>query len=152
MDKNQIEFIKFLITAKQNTYAGNGEKSNFSRPNSVDLHYKEGDLMYIDTYLGSFDFIGEEAVWHKDKAVWGMNYYGRMLVGEVPEGFIDCLKGALREVTMEAPFRGPKEYKLGDYVYKCNWSGDISCFDGNEIVLYNDKKIYSLKFHGGFLR
>ncbi len=63
--ENQSEFVQFLIQAKKNTYAGDGALSVPSRPGSKDLVFQQGDYSYLDTYLGSIDFIGEEAVWHR---------------------------------------------------------------------------------------
>ncbi|MBU4034473.1 MAG: hypothetical protein KKG34_06700, partial [Proteobacteria bacterium] len=34
----------------------------------------------------------EEAVWYEQTPVWGMNYYGRMLVEKIPPGFGEFLK------------------------------------------------------------
>jgi hypothetical protein len=83
MEFNQ-QFVQFLIRAKQNTYAGHGSDVAPSRTASHDLRYEEGDFAYYDTYLGGLKFVGEEAVWVKGKPVWGMNYYGWMLVEEIP--------------------------------------------------------------------
>ena len=58
-----VQFVKFLIKAKQNTYAGSGFLSQASRTGSKDLSFREGNWHYLDTYLGDFHFIGEEAVW-----------------------------------------------------------------------------------------
>lgn len=150
MAKEQL--ISFLITAKQHTYASGKAAEASSRPNSHDLHYTDGDYQYIDTYLGSFHFIGEEAVWEKGKAVWGMNYYGKMLVEEIPQGFGEFLKAALLRVPRQAPFRGPEEFSDGQYHYYCRWSGPLGKFSGQERILHNDKLIYELAFHGGEIR
>ena len=107
------DFVDFLLRAKRETYAAGGDLSDPSRPNSKDLRYAEGPYVYIDTYLGDIDFIGEEAVWKDGQALWGMNYYGWMKVDEIPEGFSKCLKGALRAVPREAPFRGPEDSVQG---------------------------------------
>lgn len=48
VDKNAIAF---LCRAKKSTYAGKGPKAISSRPESHDLHYEEGPLKYIDSYL-----------------------------------------------------------------------------------------------------
>lgn len=145
-------FRSFLVRAKQQTYAGDGERAAASRPQSSDLHYAEGDLLYIDTYLGSKDFIGEEAVWERGQPVWGMNYFGWMLVATVPAGFSECLKGALRAVPPEAPFRGPALYRLGDFEYRCDWLGTTANFNGEEEILQAGEVIYRLSFHGGAVR
>ena len=56
-------FVLFLIDAKKNTYAGGGAAAPASRPASHDLSYARDDYYYHDTYLGSLDFAGQEAVW-----------------------------------------------------------------------------------------
>lgn len=92
MSENMTELIAFLLEAKQKTYAGNGEHAPSSRPASVDLPYRKGDYFYLDSYLGGLRFAGEEAVWCKSQPLWGMNYYGYMLVPKAPEGFGEFLK------------------------------------------------------------
>ena len=142
----------FLVEAKINTYAGGGTLSDSSRPNSKDMHYSKGKYQYIDTYLGGINFIGEEAVYYEEKAVWGMNYYGEMLKGEgVPPGFSKCLKSALRAVPKEAPYRGPKIYDDGDFQYRCRWYGSVESFHGEEYISYKNTDIYKLRFHGGII-
>ena len=61
MEKDEV--IEFLMRAKRATYAGKGAETVPSRPESHDLEYREGELRYIDTYLGGAQFAGEEAVW-----------------------------------------------------------------------------------------
>lgn len=152
MNLDTESFRSFVVRAKQRTYAGDGPKAAASRPQSADLHYTEGDLLYIDTYLGSLDFIGEEGVWAGGQPVWGMNYFGRMLTDDVPAGFSQCLKGALRAVPAEAPFRGPARYRTGDLEYRCDWQGDLTDFSGTEEIAQAGRVIYRLRFHGGGVR
>jgi len=143
MDKN---VIKFLIRAKKATYAGKGAQTASSKPNSHDLQYSEGQLKYIDTYLGGSKFAGEEALWNNNIPFWSMNYIGRV-IGENFSG--DFLKEALLNVPEEYPFRGPLIYKNGDYSYICKIDGDFHWFNGIEEICYKDKKIYECIFHGG---
>jgi len=143
MNKNVIEF---LIRAKKATYAGKGGQVNSSRPNSHDLQYSEENLKYIDTYLGGSKFSGEEALWKDNKPFWSMNYIGRV-IGENFSG--DFLKEALLNVSVENPFRGPNEYKNGDYLYSCKINGKFNWFSGSEEIYYKNKKIYECIFHGG---
>ncbi len=152
MIHNEAEFIEFLIKAKQNTYAGDGAQVDSSRPASHDLSYEEGSYRYYDTYLGGFNFIGEEAVWHAGQPVWGMNYFGWMLVDHIPDGFGEMLKAALRQVPAEAPFRGPATVRQGHFEYHCAWSGNLRSFVGQEEIRLKGKKIYALEFHGGEIR
>ncbi len=152
MIENLAEFIEFLVEAKQKTYAGEGQHGPSSRPASVDLPYQRGDYSYLDSYLGGFRFVGEEAVWHKGQPVWGMNYYGWMLVESVPDGFGEFLKRALLKVTSQAPYRGPATYHEGDFEYQCQWNGGPERFEGREQICLTGQPVYELVFHGGTIK
>jgi hypothetical protein len=146
------DFVPFLIRAKQATYASGISPSASSRTGSHDLPYAEGEYAYLDTYLGGFKFVGEEAVWKAGKPVWGMNYYGWMVSTSIPVGFSEFLKKALRHVPEDAPYRGPEEYSEGDFKYGCGSEGDLTRFSGEEWIELNGKVIYELVFHGGEIR
>jgi hypothetical protein len=152
MNITDRKFLDFLFRAKRGTYAAHGAESTPSRPNSHDLYYRENDLLYIDTYLGGYDFAGQEGVWETDQPLWAMNYYGRLLVSDFPEGLPDFLKAALREISGQAPFRGPRFHQLGEYKYHCSWQGELGFFSGNETIEYQDNRVYELLFHGGRIR
>ena len=146
MDKRAV---KFLIRAKQATYAGKGAETVSTRVKSHDLIYREGDFMYYDTYLGGDRFAGEEALWISDIPYWSMNYAGRV-TGEHFSG--DFLKEALYHVPEEKPFRGPDHYASGDYSYQCDTDGDFAWFQGKETICYRGEMIYECYFHGGMIR
>ena len=148
---NEIDgdIIEFLCRAKRSTYAGKGVEVSPSRPNSHDLHYSEGNLKYIDTYLGGENFAGEEALWEDDIPIWSMNYIGRIL----DDGFSgEFLKEVLLLVGKEQPFRGPMVYENGEYKYHCIVKGEFKWFEGYEEIFYNNKKVYECIFHGGSIR
>ena len=146
MDKYTVDF---LICAKKATYAGKGAESAPSRPCSHDLEYSQGDMTYIDTYLGGERFAGEEALWKNGKPFWSMNYIGRV----TGDGFSgDFLKEALLRIPTEMPYRGPSEYSEGEYTYKCEVTGDHDWFHGREIICRNGIQIYECIFHGGAVR
>lgn len=142
-------FLTFLLKAKKNTYASGKPADSSSRPASHDLTYIEEPFLYIDTYLGGYAFVGEEAVWYSGIPIWGMNYYGKMLNHEIPDGFSDFLKSALLQVPRKLPFRGPVEYAEGVFLYQCKTSGDLNGFKGEETILLYGNPIYRLDFHGG---
>ncbi|WP_294402302.1 DUF5680 domain-containing protein [uncultured Clostridium sp.] len=120
-----------------------------SRPHSHDLQYVEDDLKYIDSYFGGEKFVGEEGLFKNNKPIWAMNYAGRI----IEEGFSGSfLKEALSNVTIQYPYRGPLEYKRGEYLYKCSIEGEFIWFRGYEAI-YKDKiKIYECNFHGGIIK
>ena len=143
------QVIRFLIKAKQATYAGKGAETASSRLKSHDLVYEDGDYMYYDTYLGGDKFAGEEALWISGIPCWSMNYAGRV-TGENFSG--DFLKVALLHVPEEKPFRGPDEYADGNYAYHCCTEGTFEWFQGKETINYRGEQIYECFFHGGIIR
>ncbi len=143
------KLVEFLIEAKRRTYAGHGAEVAPSRPNSHDLRYAEGELMYYDTYLGGELFSGEEAVWLSDTPIWCMNYTGRV-IGQPFSG--DFLKEALSHVEADAPFRGPASYISGDYTYECKCDGCFDWFQGYETISYKGRLIYDCYYHGGVVK
>ncbi|MHC1747317.1 MAG: DUF5680 domain-containing protein [Cellulosilyticaceae bacterium] len=143
------ELIEFLCRAKKATYAGKGAEVLPSRPNSHDLNYNEGNLKYIDTYIGGASFAGEEALWESDEPIWAMNYVGRILADDFNGDF---LKEALLLVPKEQPYRGPMVYENGEYKYHCIIKGEFRWFEGYEEIFYSNKKVYECNFHGGSVR
>lgn len=146
--ENQV-IREFLCKAKKETYASGNGAVKPSRTNSVDLEYSDGDLKYLDTYLGSEKFSGEEAIWIADTPIWSMNYIGRVLDDSFSGDF---LKEALTKVDTELPYRGPLCYKKGDYNYFCHVTGDFLWFKGHEEIFYKNKKVYECNFHGGDIK
>ena len=143
------ELIAFRLEANVNTYAGFRNEVDATRPQSHDYRYSKGDYLYHDTYVGGEQFAGEEAVWHKDKTVYAMNYLGRVL----GDGFSgNFLKEALRNADRKMPYRGPEYYRAGEYTYRCKVTGDFTWFQGYEDIYWNETKVYECVFHGGLLR
>jgi transcriptional regulator with XRE-family HTH domain len=136
----------FLCRAKKATYAGHGAEDSPSRPASHDLRYAEGDLLYLDSYLGGESFAGEEAIWREGQPVWAMNYAGRLL----GEGFSgDFLKECLSLVEPSSPFRGPALHCRGDFAYRCRVEGSFGWFSGSEEIYLRGLMVYECVFHGG---
>ena len=147
MEKEKI--ISFLMRAKKATYAGKGAETVSSRTASHDLEYHEGEMVYLDTFLGGKCFAGEEAVWISGKPYWSMNYAGQV-IGEPFSG--DFLKEALLQVPADKPFRGPCEYRDGDYTYKSTVKGDFEWFQGYEVIAYRGEVIYECHYHGTLIK
>lgn len=143
------ELIKFRLEANRNTYAAFMNETDSTRLDSHDFRYEDGCYTYHDTYVGGEQFAGEEAVWKNGKALYAMNYLGRVLAKEFSGNF---LKEALRSADVRMPYRGPEYYQNGDYTYKCSVSGDFRWFQGYEEIFWQDNKVYECYFHGGLMR
>ena len=149
-DNNDVEeLILFRLEANVNTYAAFMNEVDSTRLDSHDFRYEKGDYVYHDTYVGGEQFAGQEAVWKKGKAVYAMNYAGRVLSDKFSGNF---LKEALRKADINMPYRGPEYYEAGEYVYKAKVSGDINWFQGYEEIYWKNEKVYECYFHGGLLR
>ncbi|AWK51569.1 transcriptional regulator [Clostridium beijerinckii] len=149
VDNINENIIDFLCRAKKSTYAGGGIENKSSRPNSHDLEYVDGNLKYIDTYLGGERFSGEEGLWQDDIPFWSMNYSGRVLDERFSGNF---LKEALSLVTEDNPYRGPIIYQNGQYKYHCIINGEFNWFQGYEEIYFDEIKVYECYFHGGSIK
>lgn len=147
--KDVQEIIHFRLAANRQTYAACMNESEPTRLDSHDYHYTEGAYAYHDTYVGGERFAGEEAVWCAGRAVYAMNYMGRVL-GENFSG--NFLKEALRAANEDMPYRGPQHYQAGEYTYLCKVTGDIAWFQGYEEIFWRQVKVYECCFHGGLLK
>lgn len=144
----------FLREANLNTYANESAgKCPSLRPMSNDYHFKKDNLVYHDTYFGATKFIGEEIVYKDGNSAWGMNYYGFVIDNDVGEELIDLiLRPALMSGSGEnIPVRGPKEFLNGEWKYSFKVDGSLFNFTGTEEVFKNDRIVYRLYCHGGFL-
>ena len=152
-----VDFDKlahFLVQAKIVTYASGTDEFTVTPTlvGSNQLEYFEGGWLYRDIYYGGLHFIGMETVFRNEKPIWGMSYYGGVLPGSSDRqisGMPSILKAALREVPLEAPFRGPASFLKDNYHYKNEIHGDISSFHGVEIIRIQDQTIYRLNYSGG---
>ena len=64
----------------------------------------------------------------------------------------DFLKEALLQVPADKPFRGPCEYRDGDYTYKSTVKGDFEWFQGYEVIAYRGEVIYECHYHGTLIK
>ena len=144
---------EFLVKAKCSTYATAGENTERKLSDgSRELKYNEGKWRYRDRYFGFNPFIGQEVVWENKKPIWAMNYNGKVLVSFPKAKVIyEFLKEAMRRVKEQRPFRGPLSYRRGDFIYKDRSIGNMNLFVGKEEILFKNKKIYELNYHGGII-
>ncbi len=144
---NQLD--KFFFNAKINTYASSGERREKILPDgSKEFEFKEGEFRDILV----FPFIGKEVVWYKERAIWGMNYYGKIISGIIPPKQIyQFLQEVLRKIPKDKPFRGPRKFKKDNFQYLNKVKGKIEKFEGEEKIFYKDKLVYRLIYHGGIV-
>ena len=144
----------FVVRAKAATYVGGGARSLSRRPNSHDLEYHEGAFSYLDSYFGGADFLGQEVVYHGERPVWAMNYYGRILdpgrITAAEAGQI--IQESLSGMYQEGRFLGGFEHQSQDGTYVDSNEGDVSSFRGIEFIVRGGARVYELFYHGGLIR
>ena len=147
---------RFLVTAKQATYAATGGGAAVAPllPDSKQLEFAEGELLYRDIYVGTNRFVGLETVYLAGRAIWAMSYAGG-LSPDVPSTNVGTvyafLRQALRTLPSEQPLRGPPLFEQGALRYTCHCTGSISGFDGTETVSAGNASLYQLHFAGGLV-
>jgi hypothetical protein len=144
---------EFILEASQNTYASEDSDIKVRQEDgSTTIVYEKDDWKYHDNYFGGEPFGGREVVFLKEKAIWMMVYYGSVVVDEiVPDELYKVLTKALRNSTIDMPYRGPKELVEGDFRYENDLEGDVERFSGEERIYKNDSLLYSAKYVGGVL-
>ena len=152
IDKQQL--CKFLVEAKKATYAaGETAKKIVEADKSTTLIFEDGDFKHHDNYFGGEPFGGREVVFLQNNPIYIMTYYG--LVDEFVANFepvYKVLQKALSLIPEDYPFRGPKKYVDGDFIYKNTFTGEIDNFFGEETISSSQgKEIYKAKYIGGFV-
>jgi len=154
MEDAQLEQLHtFIVEAKAATYVGGGARSLSYRPGAHDLQYHKGAYSYLDSYFGGADFIGQEVVYHKERPVWAMNYYGRILepalITAAEAG--EMIKESLSRMYGEGRFLGGFQHVAGELTYIDTSGGDLTSFIGHERIVRDGVRAYELVYHGGLI-
>ncbi|MCX6731103.1 MAG: DUF5680 domain-containing protein [Candidatus Roizmanbacteria bacterium] len=149
---NLEELRAFLVDANRHTYATGDESLNKKEiDKSTTITYQKEDWSFHDNFFGGEPYGGREVVFYKDQPLWIMVYYGSINNNVAPETVYPTLQKALRAMPPESPFRGPLEVINGEYIYKNSWTGTLTKFSGEEIILKDGKEIYKAHYLGGLV-
>ena len=144
---------KFLIAANQAGYASSGETKTIKEANySKSLFFEHGDFKCHDNWFGGEPYGGRTVVFHKERPVWMVTYYGTVdpAFAELKEVY-DFLRSALRNLPEDFPVRGPKKFEQDKWRYENSWDGDLGIFSGEELIFYDGKPVYEASYAGGFV-
>jgi hypothetical protein len=151
---NKTELTNFLLEARTKTYAsGGGKVTPALLKNTYQSEYREGDWFYRDVFYGGNGiFMGLEAVYFQDSAVWGMSYYGNHK-GMSEKEIDKILREALMENWETTRTWRKVEWTDGKHTYVCepDFEGSIDEMSGAEKILENGKEIYHFFYAGGLL-
>ena len=148
------ELTAFIVRAKANTYVGTGKPSPSTRSGSHDLQFRDGAFLYIDSYFGGTDFLGQEVVYHDEQPVWAMNYYGRIILPDLITAAEagQIIKRSLTEMYKQGRFLGGFEYAIEGSTYVDTSVGATESFTGKEWIMRQGQRVYELVYHGGLIK
>lgn len=143
----------FLLDSNQAGYAGGEEKKWLKEPDgSTTIPYEKGEWRSQDNFFGGEPYGGRIVVFHRNKPVWIMVYYGQVAAGIKSDPVYAVLREALKAMPTEAPFRGPTQYTHQDLTYLNTWQGDIPRYSGEEKIIDNRGNIiYQANYQGGLV-
>lgn len=147
---NQESLRQFLIESNKAGYAGGeGEKWIKEADGSTTIPFEKGAWKSHDNFFGGEPYGGREVVFYEHKPAWIMVYYGWVVEGFEPDAVYGVLRNALMRMPAEHPFRGPEEYREGEFVYTNSWDGDVERFSGEEKITFQGNFIYKASYLGG---
>lgn len=154
MEFSQKQLHDFIVKAKKNTYVGRAQKSESTRLGSNDIKFIEGDFYYHDTYFGNNDFAGQETVYYKEKLIWSMIYFGKIIRLDLTtaDEIGKMIQDSLSRMYQEGRFLGYFTYNSNDLRYEDYNNGDFQYFNGIEKIFKNDEQVYELKYSGGLIK
>lgn len=143
---------QFLYELNLSGYASGEERQWIKqKDDSTTIPFAKGKFRSDDNFFGGEPYGGRIIVFYEEKPVWIMVYYGAIVKGEVSDIIYKFLRESLKLMPKNAPYRGPKEYKIGNLKYLNSWNGDIKSYNGCEKIYRGDKQVYSAKYIGGLV-
>lgn len=149
---NKETLRQFIIETNKAGYAGGEEKKWIKEPDgSTTIPFEKGKWKSHDNFFGGEPYGGRTIVFHNDKPVWIMVYYGWISGDTAVDPIYAILRNALMKMPEEYPYRGPKEYGEGGYSYTNSWRGELEQFSGEEKIIQGGKLIYKANYLGGIV-
>ncbi len=151
--KFQKESLKqFIFNASRATYASEDESIKVKQSDgSTTIEYRKGDWSFHDNYFGGEPYGGREVVFYQGKAVWMMVYYGFVHIEIGNAEVYGILMEALRNTTIDTPYRGPKVFQKENWRYENKLEGEVGNFRGTEKIYRDDQCVYEASYIGGLV-
>ena len=148
-----LELLRqFLIDSNKAGYAGGQEKKWIKEPDgSTSIPFEKYPWRSHDNFFGGEPYGGRIIVFYKEKPVWMMVYYGWVEEGIENNAVYGVLRNALMHMPNEYPFRGPKEFIEGKFVYTNVWHGEFKRFAGEEAIAQKGNLVYKANYMGGLV-
>ncbi len=145
------ELKQFLIDSNAVGYATDVVPGVKEPDGSTSITFEKGSWKSHDNFFGGEPYGGRLIVFYERKAVWMMVYYGWVEKGFNIGDIYGVLKNALKLMPLDYPFRGPEEYKEGDFVYSNSWKGEVDRYSGEEQISKNGQLAFKTFYFGGLV-
>jgi len=148
-----IEALRgFLVDSNNAGYAGGDSKKWVKESDgSTTIPFEQGEWKSHDNFFGGEPYGGRVVVFHKEKPAWMMVYYGWVVEEANSDQVYETLRGALKQMPPEHPYRGPQKYESGQSVYTNQWTGELDRFSGEERITQGEKVVYQANYLGGLV-
>jgi len=147
---NKETLRQFLVDSNKAGYAGGDSKKWIKEPDgSTTIPFEQGQWRSHDNFFGGEPYGGRVIVFHEEKPTWMMVYYGWVVEDVDADKVYEVLRNALMQMPEDAPYRGPKSYEQGEYVYTNTWNGDLEKYAGEEKISQGEKLVYQANYMGG---
>jgi hypothetical protein len=149
----EIEQLKnFLIDSNNAGYAGGESKKWIKEADgSRTIPFEKAPWKSHDNFFGGEPYGGRTVVFYEGKPVWMMVYYGWVSEGVETNPVYEALRNALKQMPKDYPFRGPREYKEGEFTYTNSWDGEVDRFSGEEQITKKGELVYKANYMGGLV-
>lgn len=150
MDEGALK--SFLLQSSLAGYAEGDAKTWVQETDgATTIHFQQGAWRMHDNFFGGEPYGGREVVFHQDRPVWMLVYYGWVDEERDASALYQILRRALAKMPAEAPYRGPQEYREEAFTYTNEWNGDLGCLSGREQITVGDSLAYAAHYSGGWV-
>ncbi|MDR2524494.1 MAG: DUF5680 domain-containing protein [Candidatus Nomurabacteria bacterium] len=144
------ELKTFLLKANKRGYGSADVSRKILANGEHVISFGDSDFEFKDIYYGGEPYSGQEVVFADGRAVWAMQYRGRVLAGNDFAPIYAFLGQALTGTKIGLP-RGVDGFSDGDFLYNFKMSGDLDDFSAHETIKRNGEIVYSADFLGGLV-
>jgi hypothetical protein len=142
----------FILEASRATYASGDMSLQEKQSNgSTTIRYENDAYKYHDNYFGGEPYGGREVIFHGDKPLWMMVYYGFVHSDIDNKVVYPFLIEALSHSTPDMPYRGPVSFERSNWKYENKLVGDVERFSGTEKIFKDGVCIYEASYLGGLV-
>lgn len=149
---NKDDLTKFLLAARDKTFATDKGKAKPLLKGSRQNEYKEGEWFYRDIYYaGAGRFVGLETMYFRDAPVWSLSYFGNF-AAMTEEETDRILRGVLIAKKNEMRMWTKVTWREGEFSYVCDGYGNIDELGGQEEIHKGRTRVYYFYYAGGVVR